>query len=170
VRASVEGDTVTLTWDDPGDGSVSGYRIERRGEDPADQFVTLVEDSGSASTRYVDSSAAPESGYVYRVRAISAGVVSEPSAEVDVNALSAPTVVAEENRRTPRGNFNPYARMRVSGKMSGEELSAAVAVGLRLGSNEAGDVCQRVIVAQGGCGRARGGDFLAVSALVMAVV
>ena len=83
MRASVEGDRVTLTWDDPFDGSVTGYRIERREEDdPADQFVTLVEDSGSASTQYVDSSAAPESEYVYRVRAISAGVVGEPSAEV----------------------------------------------------------------------------------------
>ena len=91
VRASVEGDKVTLTWDDPGDGSVTGYRIERRGEDPADPFVTLVEDSGSASTQYVDSSAAPEIGYVYRVRAISAAGASEPSAEVGVNPLPAPT-------------------------------------------------------------------------------
>ncbi|MCY4083157.1 MAG: hypothetical protein OXF54_23145 [Caldilineaceae bacterium] len=82
---------MTLTWDDPGDGSVTGYRIERRGEDPADPFVTLVEDSGSASTQYVDSSAAPEMGYVYRVRAISAAGASEPSAEVGVNPLPAPT-------------------------------------------------------------------------------
>ena len=79
MRASVEGDKVTLTWDDPGDGSVTGYRIERRGEEPTDEFVALVEDSGSASTQYADSSAAPGSGYVYRVRAISAAGMSEPS-------------------------------------------------------------------------------------------
>ncbi|MXX27394.1 MAG: hypothetical protein F4Z82_18360 [Caldilineaceae bacterium SB0668_bin_21] len=99
VRASVEGDKVTLTWGDPGDGSVTGYRIERRGEDPADPFVTLVEDSGSASTQYVDSSAAPEMGYVYRVRAISAAGASEPSAEVGVNPLPAPTVVPSDPDR-----------------------------------------------------------------------
>ena len=99
MRASVEGDKVTLTWDDPGDGSVTGYRIERRGEEPADEFVTLVEDSGSVSTRYVDSSAAPGSGYVYRVRAISAAGMGEPSAEVEVNALPAPTVAPDDPDR-----------------------------------------------------------------------
>ena len=80
-----------MNWDDPGDDSVSGYRIERRGDgDGADQFVILVEDSGSTAVQYVDSTVAPESGYFYRVRALNGSSVSEPSAEIGVFTASAP--------------------------------------------------------------------------------
>ena len=85
---------MALTWDDPEDSSVRGYRVERRGgEDAAEQFVILVEDSGSAATHYIERTVLPASSYVYRVRAISAAGLSAPSDEVRVNTQPAPAVV-----------------------------------------------------------------------------
>ena len=56
LQAVVSHDMVSLSWDDPGDASISGYLILRRLRDhsPVGQFEVLVEDTGSAASAYVD--------------------------------------------------------------------------------------------------------------------
>ena len=73
--------SVTLTWDNPGDNSISGYQILRRDRavDPVGQFSILVEDTGSAATSYVDNTVAAGGSYVYRVKARNAGGLSQRS-------------------------------------------------------------------------------------------
>ena len=73
-------DSVTLTWDDPGDSSILGYQVLRRSRDGsrygdergAPEFVVIVDDTGSSTTTYTDSSVRPRTRYVYRVQARSA--------------------------------------------------------------------------------------------------
>ncbi|WP_420626838.1 fibronectin type III domain-containing protein [Candidatus Poriferisodalis sp.] len=64
--------TVTLSWDDPGDDTITGYVILRRDKDTHDKgiFATLDPDTGTAATAYVDATAQPDRRYVYRVKAI----------------------------------------------------------------------------------------------------
>ena len=71
---TVAHNSVTLSWDDPGDTSITGYRILRR--DPVNQapgvFSTIVSNTGSAATSYTDGTVAATTRYVYRVKAINA--------------------------------------------------------------------------------------------------
>ena len=84
-----ENGSVELTWEAPGDGEVTGYRIERsQAPDDGNQgrsvaeggtAQTLVEDTGSDDTGYTDASAQEGVVHLYRVRAINeagAGQVS----------------------------------------------------------------------------------------------
>ncbi len=77
----VSHDSVTLSWDDPGDGTVVGYVVLRRDKDIHLQgtFVTLAPDTGSAATVYVDASVEPGRRYVYRIKAINAAGTSDRS-------------------------------------------------------------------------------------------
>ena len=79
-------DLVKLFWTDPQDGSINGYRIMRREPraDDSGQFVAVKEDTGSAETTYTDDTVGPDRVYVYQVRAIGSGGVSEPSRDVKV--------------------------------------------------------------------------------------
>ena len=63
--------SVTLSWDDPGDASISGYQVLRRDRavDAVGVFHILIADTGTSSTTYVDNTVQPESSYVYRVKA-----------------------------------------------------------------------------------------------------
>ncbi|WP_420626152.1 PEP/pyruvate-binding domain-containing protein [Candidatus Poriferisodalis sp.] len=72
LAAETSHNLVTLSWDDPGDDSVTGYVILRRDKDTHDKgvFETLVPDTGTAHTAYVDATAQPDRRYVYRVKAI----------------------------------------------------------------------------------------------------
>ncbi len=93
---SVAHDSVSLGWDDPGDGSVTGYKILRRDRD-ADApgvFATIVEDTGSADVSYVDESVEPERRYVYRVVAVNAAGESPWSGYVNVDTPAAPVPAA----------------------------------------------------------------------------
>ena len=80
-------DSVTLTWNDPEDSSVTGYQVLRRTRDGsvygdglgAPEFVAIVADTGSATTTYTDTSVTPHTRYVYRVKAMNATGLSERS-------------------------------------------------------------------------------------------
>ena len=88
----VSHDLVTVTWDDPGDGTVTGYVVLRRDKDihPQGTFVTLAPDTGSAATVYVDAGVEPERRYVYRIKAISAAGTSDRSTWVRAYTPRAP--------------------------------------------------------------------------------
>ena len=78
----VSHDTVTLTWDDPQDDTITGYVILRRDREihPTGTFVTIAGDTGSADTTYTDDTVEPDKEYVYRIKAINEhGEVSEKS-------------------------------------------------------------------------------------------
>ena len=83
-------DLVKLFWTDPQDGSINGYRIMRREPraDDSGQFVAVNEDTGSAETTYTDDTVKPDRVYVYQVRAIGSGGVSEPSRDVKVRGTA----------------------------------------------------------------------------------
>ena len=92
TAAPVSHGTVALSWDDPGDDSITGYRILRR--DPAHQdpgvFSTLVSNTGSAATSHTDGAVAAETRYVYRVKAINSKGLSGQSNYVNVETPAAP--------------------------------------------------------------------------------
>ena len=63
---------VSLSWSAPDDGgAVSGYRIWRRLPDKGEQkLIALVDNTGSATTSFVDSSAEDRQKHIYRVQAL----------------------------------------------------------------------------------------------------
>ena len=83
---------VTLTWDDPEDDGITGYQV-LRGPD-GDTLETIVENTDSADTQYVDEGVQPETTYAYGVRAINGVGASEQSGVVEVVTLAVPVEVA----------------------------------------------------------------------------
>ena len=93
LSAVVSHDTVTLTWDDPQDDSITGYVILRRDRaiHPTGTFVTIAGDTGSADTTYTDDTVEPDKQYVYRIEAINEhGKVSEISDWVRADTPAVP--------------------------------------------------------------------------------
>ena len=99
LASEVSHDSVTLTWDDPQDDSITGYRILRRETDrqAPGVFTTINENTGRARTAYTDGTVEPETRYVYRVKAINAHGVSGQSnyADADTPAEPQPTSTPE---------------------------------------------------------------------------
>ena len=123
VVSASSSDLVLLSWADPQDDSVTGYRILRRREvaDVAADFATLAEDTGTAETSYADDTVENGRVYVYRVLAIGPGGVSEPSRDVRVR-----TTVPVPPPDRPRGlpsQGTPQPRQSVS-EPAGEDCSA----------------------------------------------
>ena len=87
-------DSVTLTWDDPGDDSITGYVILRRvpGVDPEGHFDVLVANTGTAATTYTDNNVEAGTTYTYRIKAINGAGTSERSrwSHIDVPAAPVP--------------------------------------------------------------------------------
>ena len=81
-------DSVLLSWDNPGDDSISGYQV-LRGPD-ADNLSVLLDDTGDANTTYTDSSVAAQTTYVYAVRGRNARGLGPQSDPVTVTTLAAP--------------------------------------------------------------------------------
>ena len=98
LRAEVSHDAVSLSWDDPGDATISGYQILRRDRDlsPVGVFEVLVEDTGSATAAYADRQVQPETRYNYRVKARNAAGLSRRSNFVRADTPAAPEEAIEE--------------------------------------------------------------------------
>ncbi len=81
LTATVEHDQVALTWDDPGDDSITGYQILRRNKavDDPGVFHVLVNDTDSAATSHTDADVEAETFYVYRIKARNAAGLSSRS-------------------------------------------------------------------------------------------
>ena len=92
LEATASHDSVTLTWDDPDDDSITGYVILRRipGVDPQGHFNELVANTGSAATSYTDNTVAAETRYTYRIKAINGAGTSERSRWFHIDTPAAP--------------------------------------------------------------------------------
>ena len=92
LSATASRDSVTLTWDDPGDDSITGYVVLRRlhYDDPSGHFSVLVADTGSATTTYTDDTVAADTHYTYRIKAINEHGTSERSRWFHVNTTETP--------------------------------------------------------------------------------
>ena len=97
LSATVSHDTVTLTWDNPNDDSITGYVILRRDKDIHQEgtFVPVAPDTGTAETTYTDASIEPERRYVYRIKAINGHGVSEISSWVRATTPAVPDPAPE---------------------------------------------------------------------------
>ena len=93
LSATASHDAITLTWDDPGDDSITGYVILRRlrYDDPSGHFDELVADTGTAATTYTDDTVKANTSYTYRIKAINEhGGVSERSRWFHIQTPAAP--------------------------------------------------------------------------------
>ena len=79
---------VLLLWTDPGDSSITGYRILRGAA--ADSLTVLVEDTVSTDTRYTDDTVEPETEYFYAIRSRNAQGLGPQSDTVSVRTQPAP--------------------------------------------------------------------------------
>ena len=92
LEATASHDSVTLTWDDAQDDSITGYVILRRVRvnDTGGDFDVLVSDTGSAATTYTDNTVAAGTTYTYRIKAINEHGVSERSRWFHIDTPAAP--------------------------------------------------------------------------------
>ena len=92
LTATVSADRVSLSWDDPGDSSITGYQVLRRNRDTdaTGDFTVIEDDTGSADTGYTDSNVQPETPYVYRVKARNVHGLSDWSGFVRADTPAAP--------------------------------------------------------------------------------
>ena len=92
LEATATPDSVTLTWDDPQDDSITGYVILRRirVNDEGGEFSELVADTGTAATTYTDDTVAASTTYTYRIKAINEHGTSERSRWVHIDTPAPP--------------------------------------------------------------------------------
>ena len=90
---SVAHNSVTIAWNDPGDSTITGYQVLRH--NPAihniGEFAVIEDDTGSADTSYEDTTVAPETTYVYRLKARNAHGLSEASPDTSTTTPAEPT-------------------------------------------------------------------------------
>ena len=94
LAAQATHDSVTLTWDDPGDASITHHQVLRRipGVHRIGEFVTIEPNTGSAATSYTDGTVEPETRYVYRTKAVNDHGASPSSDYIDPTTPAAPAV------------------------------------------------------------------------------
>ena len=92
LEATSTHDSVTLTWNDPDDDSITGYVILRRVRvnNQGGDFSVLVANTGSAATTYTDNEVAASTTYTYRIKAINEHGASERSRWVHIDTPAAP--------------------------------------------------------------------------------
>ena len=97
LSATPSHDRVVLTWDDPNDGTITGYVILRRNRetDAQGQFTELSPDTGTAATTYTDDTVAAETPYTYRIKAINEHGTSERSRWFHIDTLAGPEPTQE---------------------------------------------------------------------------
>ena len=92
LSATATHDQVVLTWDDPGDASITGYVILRRVRvnNTGGEFSELVPDTGTAATTYTDATVKANTTYTYRIKATNEHGVSERSRWFHIDIPAAP--------------------------------------------------------------------------------
>ena len=81
AESNVKHDSLTLTWDDPNNDIITGYRI-LKGTEP-DNLAVTKDDTGSTNTKYTDSEVEKATTYFYSVNALTTGG-SGPRSHLDV--------------------------------------------------------------------------------------
>ena len=81
LAAASTADTVTLTWDDPGDGTITGYKIFSRATATQSYLAVLVPDTGSSGTTYTVRGLEPDTEYQFAAQAIN-GVGSSGASQI----------------------------------------------------------------------------------------
>ncbi len=91
--SSLAHNSVTITWTDPDDSSITGYQILRRNVAIHAQrvFEVIEDDTGSSDTSYTDTTVEPETRYRYRVKARNADELSEWSKVARATTPADPT-------------------------------------------------------------------------------
>ena len=102
TESQVSHDSLTLTWDDPQDTSITGYRILRGAE--VGNLSSIEADTGSNNTEYTDATVEPETIYHYAILALSQDGDGAESSTVSV------TTPAEPRGRTGRGRTGRAGR------------------------------------------------------------
>ena len=92
LTATATNDQVVLTWDDPGNDTITGYRIRRRMRRGGNygNWIALVSNTGSATTTYTDDTVVGNVRYAYRILAINEYGVSGMSTRSDWVRINAP--------------------------------------------------------------------------------
>ena len=88
IAARIGHSVLTLTWDDPQDDTITGYRILRGTE--ADNLAVINSDTASSATEYEDATVEPETTYRYAVVALSADGNSSQSSSMSATTPAAP--------------------------------------------------------------------------------
>ena len=98
--------SVTISWADPDDASITGYQILRRNRatDAVGSFTVIENDTGDANTTYTDTSVAASSRYVYRVKARNGNGLSQRSRYRRADTTAAPPI---EQAATPTPTPTP---------------------------------------------------------------
>ena len=97
AASQVAHDSLTLSWNDPQDNSITGYRI-LRGPD-AGNLAAIQNDMGSANTEYTDATVEPETTYHYAILALSQDGDGAQSPAVSITTPAEP--VQEEPAEEP---------------------------------------------------------------------
>ena len=115
LRAVATRNTVTLSWDDPEDDTITGYRILRSvGGGPERVHVNRL---GSGASSYVDRNLTSETAYAYRMQALRAG-----AGGVKTRFVSMLTLPAAAPAPGPAPGSEP----------AGQDLSGSTATGGRI--------------------------------------
>ena len=123
---AVSHDSITFSWADPGDSSITGYQVLRRNRDTdaVGDFTTIEDDTGANATTYTDDTVAPSTRYAYRVKARNAHGLSQRSksvrattpAEAEPTPEPTPETAPAEQADVPTwaaeatvGTYEPYS-------------------------------------------------------------
>ena len=109
---------MSLSWDDPQNSSITGYRIWR-GPD-ADNLTELVSDTGSASTSYTDDTVSAETAYRYAVAAINAHGAG-PQFQTGITTLAAPTPIVVPPDGEGQAEVTPDTPAGLTGALQDDE-------------------------------------------------
>ena len=129
LTTSATHDAVTLTWDDPGDDSITHYEVYRRvtGQDSLGDFELIETDTGSAEAGYTDDDVSPETRYTYRVKAVNAHGASRWSGYSSVTTPEAPA----PDSKQAKSELDP-ASLAPSGLSARAVFDDAVSAGVEL--------------------------------------
>lgn len=74
-------DFVTLSWEDPGDSTITGYQMLRRNRDvdALGDWTVIADDIAATDTVYTDHTVEPATNYGYRIKARNAHGLSQRS-------------------------------------------------------------------------------------------